>query len=233
MKENNKNQNNAAEEDLQQLAYAVSHDMREPLRMIASYLQLIEMELENKFTEDTRAYMDNALKGARDLNGFIDGLVEFSRVTTDAHKFELTDLNETIEDVKLDMRNEISESGAEVTASDMPEARVDETQILQLFRHIIDNSIKFRTESAPKIHIKAAEKDGLIEFTVSDNGIGMEPDKTHKAAGFFTKLNPREEYPGCGMGLAVVKRIVQRHGGELKINSAPQKGTDIIFTIMP
>ncbi|AQQ10357.1 Phytochrome-like protein cph1 [Sedimentisphaera cyanobacteriorum] len=233
MEKNNKNQKCSTEEDLQRLAYAVSHDMREPLRMIASYLQLIEMEIGDKFTEESRTYMDNALKGARDLNGFIDGLVEYSRVTTDGHKFELTDLNELIEDVKLDMRNEIKASGAEITYSQLPAILVDERQFLQLFRHIIDNSIKFQGESAPKIRIYAEAKKGTVEFTVSDNGIGMHPENAQKAAGFFTKLNPREDHPGCGMGLAVVKRIVQRHGGELKIQSLPGHGTNIIFTIRP
>ena len=219
-------------EDLQQLAYAVSHDMREPLRMIASYLQLIDMEIGDNFDDETRIYMDNAIEGARRLNTYLDGLVEFSRVNTRGGDFLDCDTTQILEDVLLELGKEINGCDAEIACGKMPFIIADPSQLSQLLKHIIGNAVKFNEPSRrARIVIRCNDEQENWVFTISDNGIGMPKDQIPKAFGIFGKLQAKDAYPGCGIGLPVSRRILERHGGKIAIDSTVGEGTVVSFTI--
>ena len=217
--------------ELEQFAYVASHDLQEPLRMVASYVQLIERRYKGKLDSDADEFIGYAVDGANRMRGLIDDLLTYSRVARLGKPFELTYLESTLEIVLLNLKTSIAENEAVVTHDKLPTVMADGGQLVQLFQNLIGNGIKFHGEEAPHVHISAQVRDTDYLFSVRDNGIGIAPEYYDRLFKIFQRLHTREEYPGSGIGLAVCKRIVERHGGRIWIESQVGKGSTIYFTL--
>jgi PAS domain S-box-containing protein len=218
--------------DLQQFAYVASHDLQEPLRMISSYLQLIERRYKDRLDSDANDFINFAVGGATRLQALISGLLEFSRVRTHGKPFESVNVDEVLDGVRRDLELQIEESGATVSYSGMPVIRADMVQITRLFQNLVQNGIKFRREGMPPLVGITADKTGNeYIFCVRDNGIGIEEQYAERIFVIFQRLHGREEYPGTGIGLSICKRIVERHGGRIWVESKPGEGSAFYFSI--
>jgi len=219
-------------EELQQFAYITSHDLQEPLRTIASFTQLLEHRYRDELDSDADEYIDFIVDAAVRMKEMIQGLLDYSRIDTQGGAFESTNLEEVLNIVLSNLNAAIKENNAKITYDPLPTVKVDERQFIQLFQNLISNAIKFRREDEPpEIHIGAAQKDGEYVFSVSDNGIGMEIKYTEHIFEIFKRLHTIEEYEGTGIGLAVVKRIIDRHGGRIWVTSELGNGSVFYFTI--
>ncbi len=217
--------------ELEQFAYVASHDLQEPLRMVASYVQLIERRYKGKLDADADEFIGYAVDGANRMRGLIDDLLTYSRVARLGKPFELTDLESTLDIVLLNLKTSIADNEAVVTHDALPTVMADGGQLVQLFQNLIGNAIKFHGEEPPRIHVSAQVRDTDYLFLVRDNGIGIAPEYYDRLFKIFQRLHTREEYPGSGIGLAVCKRIVERHGGRIWIESQEGKGSTIYFTL--
>lgn len=219
-------------EELQQFAYVASHDLREPLRMVSSYLELLEKRYDGKVL-DAKAmeYVHYAVDGALRLQRMIDDLLTYSRIDTRARPFAPVDMNEALAIAMGDLRMMIDESGAEIIHEPLPEVIGDGQQIVILLENLISNAIKFRSAQPPRIEISAGPADGYWLFAVRDNGIGMEPGQTGRLFQMFVRLHSRHEYEGTGIGLAICKKIVERHDGMICVSSRPDMGSVFYFTL--
>ncbi len=223
-------------EELEQFAYIASHDLQEPLRMVASYLQLLQRKYQGNLDEKADKYIYFAVDGATRMQDLINDLLEFSRVTTRAREPEPTDSEVILNSVLSDLELFIKENKATVSHDPLPEVIVDNTQLAQVLQNLIVNGIKFHSEKAPKIHISAKRvsaenKASEWLFSVQDNGIGIDPQYSNKIFEVFKRLNKKEEYPGTGIGLAICKKIVERHGGSMWVESELDKGSTFYFTL--
>ena len=216
--------------ELQQFAYVASHDLQEPLRMISSYLQLIERRYKSKLDQDADEFIEYAVDGAKRLQNMINGLLEYSRVETSGKSFELVDCEKVFGDTLANLKVAIEESNAVVTHDPLPTVMADRSQILQLFQNLIGNAIKFRSQEAPRIYVSAGRKDDDYTFSVKDNGIGIEEQYKDRIFDLFQRLHSRG-YSGTGIGLSICKRIVERHGGKIWLESTVDKGSTFYFTI--
>ena len=221
--------------ELEQFAYVASHDLQEPLRMVSSYTQLLEQRYKDKLDQDAKDFIGFAVDGANRMQGLIQDLLEYSRVTTRGQSLAPLDSHEALGEAVKNLKVTIQETGALVTNNDLPIVLGDHTQIVQVFQNLIGNGIKFkRSGVAPRIHI-SAENDSLDSrfrvFKVSDNGIGIEPRHFVRLFEIFQRLHSKQEYPGTGIGLALCKRIVERHGGRIWVESEPGKGSSFLFTL--
>ncbi len=218
--------------DLQQFAYVASHDLQEPLRMISSYLQLIERRYKDKLDDDANTFIHYAVDGANRLQVLIGGLLEFSRVRTHGKAFAAVDIGEVLDGLCRDLQPLIVESAATVRYDRMPIIAGDAAQITRLFQNLLQNALKFRREAIPPvIEIRAETKAGEIVFSVHDNGIGIEGQYFERIFTIFQRLHTREEYPGTGIGLSICKRIAERHGGSIRLESTPGTGASFYFSI--
>ena len=217
--------------ELEQFAYVASHDLQEPLRMVASYVQLIERRYKGKLDSDADEFIGYAVDGANRMRGLIDDLLTYSRVARLGKPFEPTDLESTLEIVLLNLKASIAENKAVVTHDKLPTVMADGGQLVQLFQNLIGNGIKFHGDQAPLVHVSVQVRDTDYLFSVRDNGIGIAPEYYDRLFKIFQRLHTREEYPGSGIGLAVCKRIVERHGGRIWIESQVGKGSTIYFTL--
>jgi PAS domain S-box-containing protein len=218
--------------ELQQFAYVASHDLQEPLRMISSYLQLIERRYKDHIDQDANDFIHFAVDGANRLQALIMGLLEFSRVRTHGKPFEEVNVGDILSNVVKHLEVMLQTAGASVEYGQMPVIRADEGQITRLFQNLISNAVKFRKEGvAPLIRISAEKTGGDHIFTVSDNGIGIDPQYYQQIFTIFQRLHSREEYPGTGIGLSICKRIAERHGGKIWVESEPGRGSSFIFSI--
>ena len=217
--------------DLEQFAYVASHDLQEPLRMVSSYLQLIERRYKDKLDEDAHEFIGYAVDGANRMKKLINDLLTYSRVGTRAQPFVPTDCEAVLKQVLADMQTSIEEADALVTHDPLPTVNGDERQLAQLFQNLIGNAVKFRSEETPTIHISAAQEDDHWLFSVIDNGIGIDPQYTERIFIIFQRLHGVGTYPGTGIGLAISKRIVERHGGKIWPEQHPPHGTTFYFTI--
>lgn len=217
--------------ELEQFAYVASHDLQEPLRMVASYTQLLAQRYENQLDDKAKMYIDYAVGGALRMQQLIQDLLTYSRLNTQAKPLELTDVNQVLFDVFRNLQVAIDESGASVATDDLPTVRADASQLVHVFQNLIANGIKFRRADPPRIHVSAIEDGQYWRFSVQDNGIGIEPQYSDRIFVIFQRLHTRQEYPGTGIGLTVCKRIVVRHGGKIWFESEPGKGTTFFFTI--
>ncbi len=216
---------------LQQFAYVASHDLQEPLRMVTSYLQLIDRRYRDKLDDTAREFINYAVDGATRMKQLIVDLLEYSRVESRAGKFTKVDLAKLLMDVTRVLEPVIKETGAQITFGELPEIVADATQLRQLFQNLVANSLKFRGEDAPRVEI-AAERDGEgWQFSVRDNGIGLDPEHGERIFEMFQRLHSRDAYPGTGIGLAICKKIVERHGGRIWVESAPGVGATFYFTV--
>ena len=220
-------------EDLQQFAYVASHDLQEPLRAIVSFSQLLEDKYQDKIDKDGKEFIHFLTDGAKKMNTLIKDLLLYSRITTHAKPSKLTNLEDIIKDVLFNLQESIKESGAIITYDEMPVLKVDRTQFIQLFQNLLSNTIKFRREKPPKIHIGTKRINNEWLFTVKDNGIGIESKYFGKLFNIFYRLHTKEEYPGTGIGLPICKKIVQRYGGKIWVESEFGKGSTFYFTIFP
>lgn len=219
-------------EALQQFAYIASHDLQEPLRMIAGYVGLLERRYRDKLDHIANEFIDFVVDGAKRMQRMINDLLLFSRVDTKAKSFEKTEGVVIIEQVLTNLQAAIEEKNAEVTFDTLPVIHADSSQIAQVFQNLISNAIKFHGEKPPKVHISARERERDWLFSIADNGIGIEKEFMSKIFIMFRRLHGRGEYPGSGIGLTICKRIVERHGGQIWVESHPDEGSTFHFTIL-
>ena len=217
--------------DLEQFAYIASHDLQEPLRMVRSYLQLIEQRYQGKLDADAKDFIAYAVDGASRMQTLISELLAYSRVGTRGKPFESIDCTAIVKRVLANLSVAIEESNAKVTYDPLPVVVADSMQLTQIFQNLIGNAIKFHSQDLPCVHISATDEHDEWTFSVHDNGIGIDPKNIERIFLIFQRLHTREEYPGAGIGLAICKRIVERHGGRIWASSEPGKGTAFCFTI--
>jgi signal transduction histidine kinase len=218
-------------EELQHFAYIASHDLQEPLRMIASFLQLLKLDYGDRIDVEGKEYIRFAVEGAGRMQALIEDLLTYSRVETKGREFAPIDMEEILERVIIDLQKIIQESGATVTHDPLPTIKADSLQMMQLLQNLINNGIKFHRDEPPRVHVSARLEEGQWHFLVTDNGIGIEPQYQDRIFIIFQRLHTRDEYPGTGIGLAVCKRIIDRHGGRIWIESELGKGSTFHYTI--
>lgn len=217
--------------ELEQFAYIASHDLQEPVRMVGNFTQLLERRYKDKLDNKALEYISFAVDGAQRMQLLITGLLKYSRITTHARDYSAVDCNMVLGSVLKNLELSIRESSASITSGVLPTIMADEVQLTQLFQNLISNAIKFRRGSeVPEIHISSVQKNENWLFSVRDNGIGIDPQYGERIFQIFQRLHTRSEYPGTGIGLAVCKRIVERHGGKIWIESELDKGTTFYFT---
>lgn len=217
--------------ELEQFAYIASHDLQEPLRMVVSYLQLIERRYKDRLDADGVQFLKFAVDGGLRMQTLILDLLAFSRVGNRSKPLEPVDLNKLLASVRANLKVAILETGTTITQDALPTVHGDPTQLSQLLQNLINNGIKFRGKAPPRIDILAARGGHEWRFGVRDNGIGIEPQYFDRIFAIFQRLHSSNEYPGTGIGLALCKRIVERHGGRIWVESAPGKGSTFYFTI--
>jgi signal transduction histidine kinase len=217
--------------ELEQLAYIASHDLQEPLRMVASYLQLLEQRYGGRLDADAHEFIGFAVDGATRMQALIDDLLTYSRVGSRAQPLQPTECMAVVEAVIRSVRVAIEESGTRVTYDPLPTVTGDATQLMQLFQNLIANAIKFRRDQGPEIHIHAEPEDGFWRFSVQDNGIGIAPEYFNRIFVMFQRLHSRSTYSGTGIGLAICQKIVERHGGRIWVESTPGTGSTFQFTL--
>ena len=217
--------------DLQQFAYAASHDLSEPLRMVSSYVQLLAKRYKDKLDSDADEFIDFAIDGTARMQALIDGLLIYSRAGTADYSHEPVDCSKVLHDTLMTLHASLRETGASVNAGPLPTVQGDPTQFFQLFQNLISNAIKFAGDDPPRIEIEATKEDGQWRFRVADNGIGIDPAHAERIFAVFQRLHGRGEYPGSGVGLAICKRIVERHHGRIWVESPPEGGSTFYFTI--
>jgi PAS domain S-box-containing protein len=218
-------------DELQQFAYVASHDLQEPLRMITSYLELLERRYKGQLDAKADRFIDYAVDGAARMQILIDDLLRYSRVGSRSYSFAQVDCAVVLQYVLRNLQVAITESNAIVTYDALPEVNADITQLTQLFQNLIGNAIKFRREDPPQIQIRVERTNGKWLFSVRDNGIGIESQYADRIFVIFQRLHNRTDYPGTGMGLAICKKIVERHGGALWVESTPNRGSTFYFTL--
>ncbi|WP_312908273.1 ATP-binding protein [Natronosalvus caseinilyticus] len=218
-------------ERLEQFAYAASHDLQEPLRMVSTYLQLIERRYGDELDEEGEEFFEYAVDGAERMRSMIDGLLQYSRIETMGNEFEPVDLDVVFDDVCEDLRVTIEESGAEITTDRLPRVEGDENQLRQLFQNLLSNAIKYSGEEPPKIHVTAEQNGEEWIVSVIDQGIGIDSDNQEQIFEVFEGLHGDGDYVGTGIGLAVCERIVERHEGEIWVESEPGEGSTFSFTL--
>ena len=217
--------------ELEQFAYVASHDLQEPLRMVASYTQLLGRRYEGKLDKDAHEFMSYIVDGATRMKQLIEDLLAYSRVGTKGQDFKPVALEAPLRRALFNLRAGIEEAGAAVTYDPLPTVQGDEVQLGQLLQNLIANSLKFRSNSVPRIHIAVSEKNSEVEIEVRDNGIGIEPQYYERIFMVFQRLFNKGEYPGTGIGLAICKKVVERHGGRIWVESRPGDGTSFYFTL--
>ena len=218
-------------DELSQFAYIASHDLQEPLRMVASFLQLLEKRYEAVLDPDGRKFIRFAVDGAKRMQSLIHDLLSLSRVQTRARPAASTDCAQIFRDVMDNLQIAVAEVDATITCDTLPVIVADRTQIAQLFQNLIDNALKFRGAEPARIHVGAVRRKNEWEFSVSDNGIGIDPQFHGRIFGIFQRLHSSGEFSGTGIGLAVCKKIVERHAGRIWLASKAGKGTAFFFTI--
>ena len=218
--------------ELQQFAYVASHDLQEPIRMVSSYVQLLERRYKDELDDDARDFIAFAVDGANRMQRLINGLLAYSRIETRGQPFESTESSAALRDALANLALTIKEANATVTHDPLPRVMADEVQLIQTFQNLISNAIKFRRNGVvPQVHVSAEKQDDQWLFLVRDNGIGIDARQQERAFAVFQRLHTREEYPGTGIGLAVCKRIIERHGGSIWVESEPGQGSTFYFTI--
>ncbi|MFB3883723.1 MAG: ATP-binding protein [Thermodesulfobacteriota bacterium] len=217
--------------ELEQFAYIASHDLQEPLRMVSSYVQLLERRYKGKLDKDADEFIAFASEGALRMQRLINDLLAYSRVGTRGKNFEEVNLETALAQALENLHLAIKDKKATVTYDSLPMVYGDSGQLAQVFQNLIDNAIKFSGELPPRVHISVCFEGSDCVCSVQDNGIGIAPEYLNKLFLLFQRLHTRREYPGTGIGLAVCKRIVERHGGTIWVDSKPNQGSTFYFKI--
>ena len=234
-------------ESLREFAYIASHDLQEPLRMVSSYVDLLDREYGDQFDEEAEEYMEFAVNGAQRMKRMINSLLEYSRVHTEAEEFDEIDANAVFESARQDLELLIEDHDAEVTVDDLPTISADRDQLGQVFQNLVKNAVEHSSTSSrsqthenaiehaddggqPRVDVTVSNRDDTYEFAVADNGPGIPPDEQDDVFDIFNKgVDSSDE--NTGIGLAITRRIVQRHGGEIWVESEPGEGATFRFTI--
>jgi light-regulated signal transduction histidine kinase (bacteriophytochrome) len=217
--------------ELEQFAYVASHDLQEPLRMVTSYVQLLERRYKDKLDKDANEFIEFAVDGAMRMHRLINDLLTYSRVGTRGRALAPTDSEAVFEQSLSNLQVAIKEKGAQVTHEPLPKVMADDVQLGQLFQNLVGNAIKFQGEKQPRVHVSAHQGNGEWVFSVRDNGIGIDPEFKERIFVIFQRLHGKDKYPGTGIGLAVCKKIVERHGGKIWVESELGKGATFNFTL--
>jgi PAS domain S-box-containing protein len=217
--------------ELEQFAYVASHDLQEPLRMVTSYVQLLAKRYQGKLDSNADDFMNFAVEGAMRMWNLIKDLLAYSRVGTRGHSFEPINCETILQAALANLKVTIEESGAVVTHDSLPTVMADSSQLVQLFQNLIGNAIKFVGKDPPRVHVSARGSGNGWTFSVRDNGIGIAPEFAERIFIIFQRLHGRQQYPGTGIGLAVCKKIVERHGGRIWVESELGKGATFYFTL--
>jgi PAS domain S-box-containing protein len=217
--------------ELERFAYVSSHDLQEPLRMVTLYSQLLEKRYKNILDKDADDFIEYIVENAKRMKQLIDDLLEYSRVTSQAKEFENVDFEKILNMVLNNLSMSITENNVKLIHESLPTLFADENQIIQVFQNLIINAIKFRDAKSPEIHISAEKGENEWTFYVSDNGIGIKPEHQKQIFDVFKRLHTRDEYPGTGIGLSIVQKIIKHHGGRIWVESVPKKGSTFYFTI--
>ena len=218
-------------QELQQFAYIASHDLREPLRTITSYLKLLEKRYGEQLDAEAKEFIDIAVEGAQRMAGLIDGLLDFSRVESAGREAEPIPLDTVLNDVLTDLHQIIEDTGAIITHDSLPLVLADPLQCRQLLQNLVANALKFRSAEIPQIHLSARPEGSQWIISVRDNGIGIKPQFQQRIFQIFQRLHTRESYPGMGLGLAICQRIVERHGGRIWVESEVGEGAIFSFSL--
>ncbi|WP_414468666.1 ATP-binding protein [Methanobacterium sp. ACI-7] len=219
-------------QELQSFAYITSHDLQEPLRTMGSYAGLLKRRYQGKLDSDAEEFIDYMVGGAFRMQDMIQGLLDYSRVGTQGGKFKNFNVEDTFNTALDNLKSAINDCHAEVTSDKLPTITADESQITRVFQNLIGNALKFRKEEVnPKVHVSVQESENEYIFSVKDNGIGLEEQYSNRIFEVFKRLHAIGEYPGAGIGLAIVKRIVERHGGRVWVESELGEGSTFYFTI--
>jgi PAS domain S-box-containing protein len=223
---------NRSNEELGQFAYVVSHDLQEPLRMVASYTQLLSRRYKGRLDSDADEFISFAVDGASRMQRLIQDLLAYSRVGTKGKDLLDTSSEEALQQALINLGGAIKDSGALVTHDPLPAVLADEMQLIQLFQNLVGNAIKYQSPGVPRVHVSASKNSGKKWiFSVQDNGLGIDPQYFEKIFGMFQRLHKREEFAGTGIGLAICKKIVERHGGSISVESRPGQGSTFRFAL--
>jgi light-regulated signal transduction histidine kinase (bacteriophytochrome) len=219
-------------EELGQFAYIASHDLQEPLRMVASYTQLLSRRYKGQLDSDADEFIAFAVDGASRMQRLIQDLLAYSRVGTKGKDLLESSSEEALQQALVNLHSAIADSHALVTHDPLPTVMADEVQLVQLFQNLVGNAIKYQESDVPRVHISAA-RNGAKQwsFAVKDNGVGIDPQYFEKIFGMFQRLHKRDELAGTGIGLAICKKIVERHGGSISVESQPGQGSTFRFAL--
>ncbi|HEX7468102.1 MAG TPA: ATP-binding protein, partial [Methanobacterium sp.] len=218
-------------DELQRFAYVVSHDFKEPLRMVSSFTQLIQSRYLGKLDKEADEFIDFIVEGSRRMEILLDDLLSYSRITSAEGKYKEINLNSIIEECMFNLKLAIEENNAEITWDHLPTVFVNKTQMIHVFQNLIANAIKFRSSDTPKIHISAQIEENQLILSVSDNGIGIDLQYSERIFEVFQRLHRRDEYEGTGMGLFLTKKILERHNGHIWVESESGNGSTFYFTL--
>ena len=216
-------------EELEQFAYLASHDLQEPLRMVASYTELLARRYADDLDDRAQKYIDFAVDGAERMQQLINDLLSYSRIGRPDRTFEVVDLNDVVEDVVANLKLKIDQSDARVEFDRLPEVYGDKSLMVHLMQNLVENALKFRSDEPPVVRIDAECDGDLCSISVSDNGVGFDPDHADRIFQIFQRLHKRDAYEGTGAGLAIVKKIAENHGGSVSVDS--EEGVGTTFTV--
>ncbi|MFH0826040.1 MAG: ATP-binding protein [Pseudomonadota bacterium] len=217
--------------DLEQFAYVTAHDLREPLVAVGAYLKLLERSCGESLEQDGRKFLSRAVETVLRMDAVVQNLLAYARVGGEDYAMEVTDCGAVLENAISNLHSAIKESGAVVTGDPLPTLNADSAQLLQVFQNLLSNAIKFRGDRPLRIHVGAEQRDGEIEFSVKDNGIGIEPPYFQRIFRIFQRIREGSDRPGSGIGLANCRKIVERHGGRIWVESQPGVGSTFFFTL--
>ena len=217
--------------ELERFAYVASHDLQEPLRMVISYLQLLGKRYGSQLNSDAQEFIGFAVDGSLRMRDLIHDLLDYSRVGRQEHDFEIVDGERTLDAALSNLAVAIRESGARIERDALPEVQGDLSQLTRLWQNILANALKFRGDKVPHLQIRCRDAGEMWEWSVRDNGIGIAPAHHERIFSVFQRLHGRQEFPGTGIGLAIVQKIVERHGGQMRVTSEVGQGTTFFWTL--